>query len=77
MVLGQYMIGDGENLMDFTYVGNVVQAHLLAAEKLQPGSPVAGQAYFITNQVIVLLLDCFLDSVERRSHESSGSLVEI
>lgn len=37
--------------MDFTYVENVVYAHLLAAEKLSLRSPVAGQAYFITNQV--------------------------
>ena len=46
----QYMIGSGENMYDFTYVGNVVQAHLLAAEKLTLASPIAGQAYFITNQ---------------------------
>jgi sterol-4alpha-carboxylate 3-dehydrogenase (decarboxylating) len=25
----KYVIGSGENLMDFTYVGNVAQAHLL------------------------------------------------
>ncbi len=24
----KYIIGDGKNLMDFTYVGNVAQAHL-------------------------------------------------
>jgi len=46
----KYMIGDGENLMEFTYVGNVVQAHLLAADKLSLESPTAGQAFFITNQ---------------------------
>jgi len=37
--------------MEFTYVGNVVHAHLVAAERLSLDSPVAGQAFFITNQV--------------------------
>mmetsp|Transcript_19239 Transcript_19239/g.58075 ORF Transcript_19239/g.58075 Transcript_19239/m.58075 type:complete len:359 (+) Transcript_19239:417-1493(+) len=45
----KYIIGGGSNVMDFTYVGNVAQAHLQAAEKVAPGSPVAGRAYFITN----------------------------
>jgi sterol-4alpha-carboxylate 3-dehydrogenase (decarboxylating) len=45
----KYMIGDGRNVMDFTYVGNVAQAHIQAAEKLVLGSPVAGRPYFITN----------------------------
>lgn len=45
----KYAIGDGKNEMDFTYVGNVAQAHLQAAAALLPSSPVAGQAYFITN----------------------------
>lgn len=36
-------------LSDFTYVDNLVDALLLADERLTPGSPVAGQAYFITN----------------------------
>ena len=30
------------------YVENAAQAHLLAAERLEPGSPVAGSAYFIS-----------------------------
>lgn len=50
-VLSQYMIGDGLNRMDFTYVANVAQAHIDAAEKLAVNSPLAGKAYFITNQV--------------------------
>jgi sterol-4alpha-carboxylate 3-dehydrogenase (decarboxylating) len=45
----KYMIGNGRNVMDFTYVGNVAQAHLEAADKLALGSPVAGRPYFITN----------------------------
>lgn len=45
----KYIIGGGTNVMDFTYVGNVVQAHLLAADKLDAKSVVAGRAYFVTN----------------------------
>ncbi|KAK9819571.1 hypothetical protein WJX81_001482 [Elliptochloris bilobata] len=45
----KYVIGSGANLMDFTYVGNVAQAHVLAAEALARDSKVAGRAYFITN----------------------------
>ena len=36
-------------LSDFTYIDNVVDALLLAQDKLTADSPVAGQAYFITN----------------------------
>lgn len=42
-------VGDGKNLIDAVYVENAAAAHLLAAEKLVPGSPVCGKAYFITN----------------------------
>ncbi|XP_054756048.2 sterol-4-alpha-carboxylate 3-dehydrogenase, decarboxylating-like [Lytechinus pictus] len=44
------MIGNGENLVDFTYVDNVVHGHILAAEKLlsHPDS-VGGKSFFITN----------------------------
>ena len=41
-------VGDGANLIDTVYVENAAEAHLLAAEALTPGSPVAGRAYFIS-----------------------------
>lgn len=41
-------VGDGTNRVDITYVEDAAQAHLLAAEALQPGSPVAGAIYFIS-----------------------------
>jgi len=44
-----HIIGDGDNVTDFTFVDNVVHAHMLAAEKLCPSAACAGQAYFITN----------------------------
>lgn len=43
------MIGNGKNLVDFTYVENVVHGHILAAEYLQKDSPLCGKAYHITN----------------------------
>lgn len=44
-----FIVGDGSNRADVTYVENVAQAHQLASEKLIEGSPVCGKAYFITN----------------------------
>jgi nucleoside-diphosphate-sugar epimerase len=41
-------VGDGKNLIDMTYVENAAAAHLQAADALQPGSPVCGRAYFIS-----------------------------
>lgn len=42
------IIGDGENLVDITYVGNVVDAHLCALKALnERPEVVSGQAYFI------------------------------
>jgi nucleoside-diphosphate-sugar epimerase len=41
-------IGDGTNLVDMVYVDNAATAHLQAADALEAASPVAGQAYFIS-----------------------------
>jgi len=41
-------VGGGTNLVDMVYVENAAEAHLLAAEALVPGSPVAGRAYFLS-----------------------------
>ncbi|XP_009979536.1 PREDICTED: sterol-4-alpha-carboxylate 3-dehydrogenase, decarboxylating [Tauraco erythrolophus] len=45
----KFMIGDGKNLVDFTYVENVVHGHILAAENLHQDSPLCGKAFHITN----------------------------
>jgi len=45
----KFQIGAGTWLSDFTYISNLVDALVLAQEKLALGSPVAGQPYFITN----------------------------
>lgn len=42
-------VGRGTWLSDYTYVENLVDALLAAGERLEPGAPVAGRAYFITN----------------------------
>ena len=40
-------LGDGSARFSHAYSENVAWAHVLAAEALRPGSPVAGQCYFI------------------------------
>ena len=46
---GRWEVGNRETLTDFTYVANVADAVLAAEERLAPGSPLRGQAYFVTN----------------------------
>ncbi|MCU0871948.1 MAG: NAD-dependent epimerase/dehydratase family protein [Pirellulaceae bacterium] len=41
-------VGDGTNLIDMVYVENAALAHLQAADALEPGSPIGGRAYFIS-----------------------------
>lgn len=42
-------VGDGENVIDTTYVDNAAQAQFDAFEHLAPGAACAGRAYFISN----------------------------
>ena len=44
-----YIIGNGYNLWDVAYVGNVADAHVLAAENLLSTMTAAGEAFFIQN----------------------------
>jgi sterol-4alpha-carboxylate 3-dehydrogenase (decarboxylating) len=45
---GRYMrAGSGKARFTHVYSENAAHAHLLAAERLYPGSPVAGQVYFV------------------------------
>lgn len=41
-------IGDGSNLIDSVYIDNAAEAHILAADRLYPGSAISGKAYFIS-----------------------------
>lgn len=43
------LIGDRPNLIDTVYVDNAADAHLAAADRLAPGAPCAGKAYFVSN----------------------------
>lgn len=73
----RFQLGDNTNLFDFTYVGNVAHAHLLAAAallatyNLAPTVPidterVDGEAFFITNDQPVPFWD-FARSVWREA----------
>jgi nucleoside-diphosphate-sugar epimerase len=42
------IIGRNAPLIDPVYIANAALAHILAAERLEPGSAVAGRAYFVT-----------------------------
>ncbi|MBS0456737.1 MAG: NAD-dependent epimerase/dehydratase family protein [Proteobacteria bacterium] len=43
------LVGDGNNLIDTTYIDNAAQAHIDAFEHLAVGAACAGKAYFISN----------------------------
>ncbi len=44
-----FLIGPTTALSENSYVDNVVEGHMRAADRLVPGSPVCGQAYFIND----------------------------
>ena len=41
------LVGDGANLIDTTFIDNAAHAHVLALDRLAPGSAIAGRAFFI------------------------------
>ena len=45
-----FFFSDGNNLVDFTYVKNVVHGHILAAEKLGKGSTACGKVRNILDE---------------------------
>ncbi|XP_058148062.1 sterol-4-alpha-carboxylate 3-dehydrogenase, decarboxylating isoform X1 [Dasypus novemcinctus] len=45
----KFIIGNGKNLVDFTFVENVVHGHILAAEHLAHDAALCGKAFHITN----------------------------
>lgn len=50
-------IGSRQNLIDTIHVDNAADAHLLAAERLHPGSGIAGKVYFISQDEPVPMWD--------------------
>ena len=57
-------IGTESKRIDSVYIDNAADAHLLAADRLAPGSPIGGKAYFIAQGEPVPLWDL----VERILH---------
>lgn len=58
-------VGRGDNLISMSYVENAAAAHLQAADRLESGSPVAGQAYFINEPTPVNLFGWIDDLLHR------------
>ncbi|GES61423.1 NAD(P)-binding protein [Aspergillus terreus] len=52
-----FIIGNGRNLWDVTYVTNVADAHVLAAENLLTTRTAAGEAFFIQNNEPITFRD--------------------
>ena len=50
-------IGNRNPLIDLTYIDNAALAHVLAGDRLEPGSPIAGKSYFIAQGQPVPLWD--------------------
>ncbi len=81
-------IGDGTNLVDMVYVENAAAAHLQAANHLQPGSPVCGSTYFISqgepvncwdwiNEILGLAgLDPIKKSISQKTAWRIGAVME-
>lgn len=66
----KYIIGDGHNVVDFTYVKNVVHGLILAAEKLKESPDLGGQAFHITNDEPVLFWEFMRRLLEGLGYES-------
>lgn len=49
------VVGSGTNRVSLTYVDNAAAAHLDAADRLAPGAPHAGRAYFVSQEEPVAL----------------------
>ncbi|PKY02517.1 NAD(P)-binding protein [Aspergillus campestris IBT 28561] len=52
-----FVIGNGSNLWDVTYVTNVADAHVLAAQNLMSSKTAAGEAFFIQNNEPITFRD--------------------
>ena len=48
-------VGEGTNLVDLIYIDNAVEGHIRAWQTLEPGSPAAGQCYFLSDGEPVVL----------------------
>ncbi|KAK2004623.1 3-beta hydroxysteroid dehydrogenase/isomerase [Colletotrichum falcatum] len=77
-----FQLGDGDNLFDFTYVGNVAHAHLLAARLLLATAAastapldhekVDGEAFLVTNDSPIYFWD-FARAIWRAAGSDKGT----
>lgn len=58
------LFGDPDKRIDPCHVDNAAEAHALAIERLEPGSPIAGKTYFIA-QGEPLTIEAFLNALLR------------
>ena len=49
MPAGSARLAIGRSWSTRSYIDNAADAHILAADRLMPGSPIAGRAYFVSN----------------------------
>ncbi len=55
-------IGTRDVKVDTTFIDNAAEAHLLAADRIDVGAPIAGKAYFLSNGEPVVMWD-FLNRI--------------
>lgn len=60
-------IGRKNALIDPVYIDNAAEGHVLAADRLAPGSPVAGKAYFLTQGETIAVWD-MIDALLKAAH---------
>ncbi|MCI0650924.1 MAG: NAD-dependent epimerase/dehydratase family protein [Planctomycetes bacterium] len=80
--------GGQTQIVDSIYVDNAAAAHLLAAERMEPGAPIAGKAYFLSQgeplpiaTLINRILACaglppVTRSISARAAHAAGTLCE-
>ncbi|GAU96149.1 hypothetical protein RvY_07636 [Ramazzottius varieornatus] len=66
----KFIIGDGNNVVDFTYVKNVSHGLILAALALEKNSDLGGQAFHITNDQPILFWEFMKRLLEGLGYES-------
>jgi len=50
-------VGEGRNRVDIIYIDNAVEGHIQAWQALEPGSPLCGKCYFLSDGEPVVLWD--------------------
>ncbi len=68
-------VGDGRNRVDIIHVENAAHAHIQACDALEPGSPVAGQCYFISDGEPVILWEWIDDLLSKLDYPAIGKTV--